>query len=299
MNRSTSRNVTAAVAAAFVLFMPHRIVSSASTSEAPLTDEAPAIRARVIRAHANQDGRPEVFAIAADGSLYHRWQVPGGGWSGTWTLLAGGRYTDIAVTRNRSGRLFTAAIDRGAAVIRSQSTAKGGWPGSEVRTGQGLVRVSIGDNADGRLEVVAVGGDGVYSMSAIDTEATAWGGWRFLGSGTPRQLDLARDGAGRLTMVALGLDGAARMRQQLGPSGDWDNWTDRQGSGLAEVRLVHEADRSLRLLAVGDDGALYARGLTSPWTLVSRQALVRLSSLAVAEHSDGTMQLAAIGTGDQ
>ena len=52
----------------------------------------------------NTDGRPEVFAIAWDNSVWHIWQTsPGGGWS-QWESF-GGWADQLAVARNRDGRL--------------------------------------------------------------------------------------------------------------------------------------------------------------------------------------------------
>jgi hypothetical protein len=80
----------------------------------------------------NLDGRLEVFAVAADGGLWHSWQTtPSGTWSG-WSSLGppapSGSNLAPVVARNADGRLEVFAISRvGDLWHISQVSAGGAW----------------------------------------------------------------------------------------------------------------------------------------------------------------------------
>jgi hypothetical protein len=117
----------------------------------------------------NADGRPEVFAVAGDGQVYHRWQWGNGTWS-YWAGLGGATRAgnrELAVTNEADGSLDVFALwDDGSLRAYVQGGPNGGWsagwrtiaaPGSIFPGNTGLAALSVGRNLDGRLELYVTG----------------------------------------------------------------------------------------------------------------------------------------------
>ena len=112
----------------------------------------------------NADGRLEVFAFASDGALWHIWQQATGGWSGWHSLgTPSGLFPfGLAVVAAADGRLAVFVVVLGGTLWRRQQSADPaiGWDAWEdlgMPAGVPLTGVSVGRNADGRLEVFSVG----------------------------------------------------------------------------------------------------------------------------------------------
>ncbi len=255
-----------------------------------------------ISSASNADGRYEVFAVAADGGLYHRWQTSNPAIWTEWQLNIAGQFTQVEALRVPDGRLFVFGLDGGALVVRHQATANGAWAAQSVRSGHDLKRATAAVNADGRPEAFALGGDGaLYGTNATDVGAAHWSDWRLLGGTALREIAAERDGTGRLTVAAIGASGSVSVVQQTTANGSWGQWRSLDGHDLVEVRLARSINGKLTLLAVGADGKLYARELPSggewsDWTLVSAQPFVHLASLAVAPNANGLLELSAAST---
>lgn len=136
----------------------------------------------------NADGRIEVFATGADGSIYHIWQTaPNNGWSGWAELqaaLPGVQFYGLgAVTNNQDGRfqLFFVASD-GALWTIAQSSASNGWfavrfldgapPASAMNADQ---IPATGRNANGTLAAFIHGSDGNIWEISQTSAGGAWG----------------------------------------------------------------------------------------------------------------------------
>jgi hypothetical protein len=115
----------------------------------------------------NLDGRLELFVLANDGAVWHRWQtVPNGGWSPWKSLEKPATRLDgePAVVRNHDGRLELFTWDREGTVWHRWQTkpgrgpwaawaSLGGVPGSVSHPAAGPVtsKVVAGTHSDGRL----------------------------------------------------------------------------------------------------------------------------------------------------
>jgi hypothetical protein len=193
----------------------------------------------------NDDGRLEVFVGTGDHRAWHRWQLSEGSkadWSG-WSpfgLPDGDVVGPVVLGRIVTGHLaaFAPANRPGAEVHiwhRWQlATPGGGWsrwtslgrppggpePGSPV----------VASNADGRLEVFLVTGDGVvwhrWQRRADDPESWEQP-WHELGSqaGGFAEVDVTMDARSRLTLVAVSRSGHDLWRRaQIAPNGGWGEW---------------------------------------------------------------------------
>ncbi len=229
----------------------------------------------------NSDRRLELF-MGFDAQTWHIWQTSrNGGWTPQWTQhpappghLATGFGTLIL---RPDGRLQLFAIG----VISAQSNAllhimqtapSQGWTswaslGAPPAAG-GLNRPAVAQSADGRLEVFAVGGDGVLWHIWQTSVNGGWSSWTSHGAppgtrvGGLRQPVIAPNSQGRLELFVLGDDKALWHIWQVAPNGGWSNWashgtppgTTFTFSGPA---MAASADGRLELFICGDDNALW------------------------------------------
>jgi hypothetical protein len=184
----------------------------------------------------NADGRLEVFSIDTNGALWHIWQTsPNGTWS-SWVSL--GTPTNVqfvptpGVNQNADGRLevFIPGSD-GALWHIWQITAGGSWHNSWFSSGQPSTTVGIFfpagviQNADGRLEVFALGRDGALWHIWQTSPNGNWNTWTSFG--TPSNVNFVtaptvnRNKDGRLEVLITGNDGALWHIWQTSPGRDW------------------------------------------------------------------------------
>jgi peptide methionine sulfoxide reductase MsrB len=150
----------------------------------------------------NADGRLEIFAIALDGNLGHIWQNAAStttNWS-AWQDLGPAITSNPAVARNTDGSLevfAVAPVSSGPPALGHiwQATPGGGWSAwTNFGTIPGEYSTrddpAVTQNADGRLEIFAIGPDGNlgHMWQEVASTTTSWSGWQDLGpaiSGTP------------------------------------------------------------------------------------------------------------------
>lgn len=216
---------------------------------------------------ANADGRFELFAVAADGNLYHRWQVGQSGVWSDWVLNASGHYSDIRLARSVLGPLYAFGIDGGRLAIRAQASANGGWLTDTLFGGTQLQRLAVARGKGGAFEVLAIGGDGVlYALHALSAspglESSGWSNWESLGGPAVRRVAAALDDDGEVVVVALAGDGSLSQIRKRGNY--WGDWADLAASQIGEVldlTVARGSDSAVWLLATGAHGWLYGRRL--------------------------------------
>ena len=217
----------------------------------------------------NADGRLEVFAEAPGGvgpELGHIWQLTAGGGWGSWDSL-GAPPPPAAflgfprVARNADGRLEAfvrvGLMSTGALWHIWQTLPNGGWSSwDNLGGGIGPHHLEVDQNADGRLEVVAVNTIGQLVHIWQLTPGGAWGPWDVLGTppgGIGLSLAIVGQNAdGRLEVFADGSDGGVWHIWQTVPNGGWSSWdTLGKAGGLAtRVGCVgRNADGRLELFA--------------------------------------------------
>ena len=212
---------------------------------------------------ANQDSRFEVFAIASDGNLYHRWQNPERtAWS-LWTLNTTGKLSRLRADRGLGRRVFVSALDSGQLIVRSQALPNSAFGPQTMRSGHDLGALAMGVDQDSRVEAFAIGRDGVlYSTNENSPGSDDWSDWHTLGGsdlmgGRPAPsgplgpfiavtngLAVARDGTDRLMAFAVGGDSGLYTTQQNAPNGvtGWSAWTSLQGQDIHEISAVVDGD---------------------------------------------------------
>ena len=85
-------------------------------------------------------------------------------------------------------------------------------------------QIALGKNADGRLELFALGGDGAVNHKWQAAPNRGWGEWSTLAGHDLKQIAIGSNADGRLEIFALGGDGAVYHKWQGTPNGGWGEW---------------------------------------------------------------------------
>lgn len=159
--------------------------------------------------------------------------------------------------------------------------------------GTGLRRLIVDKNADGRLMLFAIGGDGqLYGRYQVQVGGN-WNpeGWGPMGGTNVQQLVTARNQDGRLEIFARFADGHAYHRWQVTPNGGWSTgWAPFDGSDLRDLSVVLRPDQRLEVVAAGGDGHVYERIQTAPnsgwldWSLVGGDNLTHVVAVRNANN---------------
>jgi hypothetical protein len=261
-----------------------------------LVSETMAPGQRLLSVAPNLDGRLEVFGLGTDGGIWHLWQTGNGGWASaeSWAprgvppgITFGGpdperRIGPVAAT-NADGRLELFALgDDGAVWHHWQRAPNSGWAEPWVSRGRPegveLLDLIVDQNADGRLEIFAVGDDGAVWQHYQTAPSNGWlapGTW--ISRGHPPGIALESLSIGcnldsRLEIFAAGEDGAVWHQWQSVPNGGWNPpgaWLSRghpPDVELARPAVGRNADCRLEIFAVGTDGALWHHWQTEAGT---------------------------------
>jgi hypothetical protein len=184
----------------------------------------------------NADGRLELFARGVNRDLIHIFQTaPNNGWS-DWESL-GVPHPEAVSPDTILGTLVTAPI--------------------------------VGRNADGRLEVFAIGSKDVFQNDLVHIWQTVpngpWSQWASL-EGRLRLTAPAvgQNGDGRLEVFACADDASLWHIWQTAPSNGWSDWAPLEGALLGAPVVSSNADGRLGLFARGTDNQLWHMWQTAP-----------------------------------
>jgi hypothetical protein len=174
--------------------------------------------------------------------------------------------------------------------------------------GQGIQQVVTGSNADGRVQVFALGGDGaVYSQWQMTTGG--WSGWAFYGGSSIRQIAAGRDAGGRLELFAVGGDQNVYTMTQVAPNGGWGGWSWLGGGIVKSVSVGKDQDGRLELFTIDTNGTVLHRRQASTagswvpyWEYLSFGSNSRLTQFGVREieldnRADGRIEVFAVSAG--
>jgi hypothetical protein len=222
---------------------------------------------------------------------------------GTTTTIDDG---GLAVARNSDGRLEVCRVKNGTAQhIWQQST--GGWGGWASLGGVALQnQIAVGANADTRLELFAVGGDGklYHKWQLHPSGADGWSDWSSLGGADlHHHVGIGMNTDGRMELFVTGGDALPYHLWQLNPNAA-DGWSGWAALGHADLQphigVGVNADGRLELFAVDDDGHLRhawqhkpdGTGGWSDWA--SLGGTCSAGSHAVARNADGRLEVFAV-----
>ncbi|WP_407835182.1 hypothetical protein ACE1OC_00240 [Streptomyces sp. DSM 116496] len=207
--------------------------------------------------------------------------------------------TSTGSAASTSGRMEAFRISNGRVQNKWQLEPNGGWSGWGDLGGSGLRGgVAAVSNADGRLEVFAVGGDGQLYHKWQQTPGADWvDAWESLGGENLVGVAAGRNNDGRLEVFATASNGRIYDRWQLTAGGGWSaGWGDLGGNGTSSALAVgRNDDGRLEVFTVGGDGQLYHKWQQTPgadwisgWENLGGSAL---KGVAVGSNADGRLEV--------
>ena len=137
-------------------------------------------------------------------------------------------------------------------------------PGWSSLVGHDLQQIVVGQNADGRLELFALGGDrAVYHIWQTAPNGN-WGDWASLAGHDLQQIVVGQNADGRLEVFALGGDRAVYHIWQTAPNGNWGDWANLSGTQLQQIIVGSNEDGRLEAFALDAGGVLYHASQIQP-----------------------------------
>jgi hypothetical protein len=208
-------------------------------------------------------------------------------WS-SWASLGRPLETELSrpfVQRNQDGRLEVFALGQGEIFNISQVSPNGGWRDGWRSKGSPLSEVGIrshvvGRNADGRLEIFAVGDDNALWQRWQVAPNNGWSDtWKTLGTPTffplTGQLTVGSNQDGRQEVFAAATaEGGGWVVQiwQTAPNGGWSGWRvlpalGRRSMGIRlsdRITVGRNEDGRQELFVIAEDDALWHTWQVSP-----------------------------------
>jgi acylphosphatase len=219
----------------------------------------------------NMDGRLEIFARGSDGNIWHNWEsCVGCGWNGWVALQSGHSFKgDPVVGINSDGTLEAFALGNDGNIWHNKqncaacSTSWSGW--TALQSGKSFLgRLSVGRNADSRLEVYALDWNNNV-VHNYELSGGGWSGWGALQSQTAHIFNstpaVGNNADGRLEVFTTENAHAEMWHDwQTSPNGNWNGWANLQsGFGFvgAAPATAQIYDGRLEVIAVGRDNNIY------------------------------------------
>jgi hypothetical protein len=249
-------------------------------------------------------------------------------WS-RWASLGKPQETQISkpfAQRNQDGRLEVFSLGLGEIFNISQVFPNAGWRDtwrskSRPSPNVGIRSHVVGTNADGRLEIFAVGHDNGLWQKWQVAPNNDWSEWKGLGTpttdvGLTDRFTVGRNQDGRQELFAIGNDGNAWQIWQTAPNGGWSEW-GKLGKPPTEIRpsdritAGSNKDGRQELFVIGGDDRLWHTRQMSPnggWTGWESLGKPRdpdfsepkdrdLSEPLVQKNADGHLEIFAAGNG--
>lgn len=252
-----------------------------------------------VPSYGNLDARAQL--VDANGVVIVGWTNPSNSGGVTLTgTVSGGAYRLVVASSGVSSN--TTATNYGfnvgsytiTGVVPSATPTPGAFGDWTALSGS-MTQITTAVNADGRLQVFAIGGDNAVWTRTQTAANGAFGAWTSLG-GYVKQLVVDRNANGGLVLVAIGGDNAAWVRIQTAANGAFGAWSSL-GGYVKQLAAGRYADGRLALFAIGGDNAAWmtvqtgANGAFGNWTSLGGY----VKQLVVGSNANGGLVLFGIG----
>ena len=217
-----------------------------------------------------------------------------------WVPLGMNGIAQIQMTRDHDGSVAVFGRTTGGGLMFDEQNGPGaGWKTPASLGGWGLQDFAVADQADGRLVVFALGGDGaIYMQTQNAVGSTSFSGWSYLGGHDLIDVAAAREADGLVVMLAVGADHNVYEQRQSSLNGGFDPWTWVGGPGVVQIAMA--AQPSGRLALIGRTPAGEMMFTNQPtvnanfvgWTTLDG---TQLTDFTLAKNLDGRLELIAIG----
>jgi hypothetical protein len=221
------------------------------------------------------------------------------------------------LTMDSSDLLNFFCIDTSGALWTIRQTTSGGiwgtWRNLGAPAQTTLVRLAVGPNQDGRLQVFAIGADKLLHTVWQQAPGGNWSAWALLlteNNPSIQKLAVGQNEDGRLEVFILTEpDGSGNVALQhtwqTTPNNGWSAWTDRalpSGQPFSDLAVVRDTSGCLQVVLTPDGaGTAQWEKQTAPgagWT--DWQAIggpvVALSSPSLVLDEDGHLEVFALGS---
>ncbi len=252
----------------------------------------------------NRDGRLEVFQVDRTGELRHRWQRESlQDWS-TWAGLGGHFQPGAALAHDAMDRLCVFVVDQSTKTVEfnlqktPNSPAWSNW----FALGNQPVEdpVAVGQNADGSLEVFAVGAAD-HSLKHIWQKGADgdWSAWADMGGSLESGPVVARNKSGQLEVFGIDARNQSLLHRWQTSAGasTWSDWTVLAEHIQPGFAVAQNTDGCLEAFGVsssdGQVGHAYQRDAepAASWSAWDGLGARMKPTLAAGRNVDGRLEL--------
>ena len=159
---------------------------------------------------------------------------------------------------------------------------------------------AVSQNADGHMEIFAVGDDNAAWHSWQGSRNGIFGSFASAGGSLQPGCIVAKNFDGRLEVFAIGTDNAVWHSFQTAINSGWSSWYSL-GGNVKKLAAASNADGHLELFGIGTNNIVYHQWQTAPnggWTgswATLNSSGIQVTNLAVASNQDGHIEV--FGTG--
>jgi hypothetical protein len=207
----------------------------------------------------NANGLTDVFVVGSDNAVWWKSEDINNNFSG-WQRVPGW-VSSIAVSRDGWGHLQIFGIGSDTSLwVATQTDANSNSfnPFSSLGYYYNLQQLAVGNDADGRCEVFAVGANGTVSHWWQDTYGYwDWGNFGAL-PGNVQSIQVGHDANRRLFVFGVGMDNQAWVIGQSVLNGGFGGWVPLGGT-MEQLAVGNDANGNLALFGLGWDWDVYHR----------------------------------------
>ncbi|HKN87039.1 MAG TPA: CARDB domain-containing protein [Nitrospiraceae bacterium] len=256
----------------------------------------------------NTDGLLELFALKADGRVWHNKQTNAASYDnwGQWSDIGAVDWKQIIIGTNADGRLEAfALVDGGQAVHIWQESPSGTWSASAFFNRTGWKALAVGRNADGRMELFAIGPDHAgYHLWQLAPNS-GWSDWSPLGGASWQTLTVISNQDGRLELFILAGGDALHMWQTPLTGDPCQPYLDALHAAQQHLiavlndpnRTPDEVKAAKQAVTNAENGLNACRGNPpfAAWSGPASFGAHDLRFMQVASNADGRLELFALG----
>lgn len=264
-----------------------------------------------LTAGTNADGRLELFEVAANGALRHRWQRESlHDWS-AWSSLGGSFQPGAAVANDAMGRLVVFAVNKSTQHVMyncqrtPNSTAWTNWTALARQPVHGPLAAAADTN--GCLEVFAVGaGDGSLKHIWQDHAGEDWSAWADLGGPFLPGPVVARNKSGELEVFAINANNQDLVHcweMAPGKPDSWTPWSSLNEPISPGFAVGENLDGRLEVFGVNaQDGFVVHAYQTSAapdadWSDWINLGAKMRPAISLGRNRDGRLEIFTVGAG--
>lgn len=220
---------------------------------------------------------------------------------GLWTSVPGeSDFVQIEMAHNLDGSLLLFARTTGGGIRFAQQAApNGSWSPLMTLDGNLLRDFVVTNNADGRVELFALGGDrAIYHRWQTAPNGSTWSGWAWEGGANLVDFDVVLTQDGRLQVFALGSDGAVLEKHQVCANCSFGGWsTVLSNTGLVSLHAAVSLTGRISLFGTNVPGELFVSSQGAPGAAFpgfASLAGAAISDFKVVRNPDGRLDVVVL-----